>query len=365
MPEPVASRRDVLRLAMGLAVFAAAPRCFAGAAPGGADAPRVPAGTRIDVRTHGARGDAVADDTPAFQRAIDALPDEGGTIVVPSGAWRIDAARGVRLRNAMRLEMASDARLIAIPNAAPRSNVLLARGVDDIEIAGGRIVGERGAHLGTQGEWGHGLAIRGCRRVRVRSLHAANCWGDGISIGANKIDDHQLVPSQDIVLQGVRCEGNRRQGLTIGRARRVRVLDSAFLGTGGTAPGYGIDIEPDPGDVAQDILIRRCLLQGNRGGGIQLFDRVSGVSILDCRIVGNGGVGILVANAADCEFAGNRLDGNGLRGIRLRGKARDIRIHGNAFNGNGPRSHGKARWKELDIAADAQRIHVAEDNRFD
>ena len=39
--------------------------------------------------------------------------------------------------------------------------MLTVQGVSDVEISGGRIIGERDAHLGTTGEWGHGVMIRG------------------------------------------------------------------------------------------------------------------------------------------------------------------------------------------------------------
>ena len=38
-------------------------------------------------------------------------------------------------------------------------------------------------------------------------------------------------------------------------------------------PGCGIDIEPDPGDGAEDIDIEACTLRGNHGAGLQVYER--------------------------------------------------------------------------------------------
>ncbi len=44
--------------------------------------------TGVNVRDHGAVGDAIADDTAAFRRAYAAVPD-GGTLLIPHGKYRI------------------------------------------------------------------------------------------------------------------------------------------------------------------------------------------------------------------------------------------------------------------------------------
>ncbi len=43
----------------------------------------------INVRTHGAKGDGVTDDGPAFQAALDAVPSGGAHVYVPPGRYRI------------------------------------------------------------------------------------------------------------------------------------------------------------------------------------------------------------------------------------------------------------------------------------
>ncbi|HEU0306878.1 MAG TPA: right-handed parallel beta-helix repeat-containing protein [Lysobacter sp.] len=319
-------RRRLLRSSAGALLLAQPVLLGLAAAPG----------RSTNVRTAGARGDGLRDDTAAFQKAIDAMAPTGGTVEVPAGRYLIDPVRSVRLRSGVNLRMAPGARLMAKPNAATRAYVLLAEGVNGVEISGGEIFGDRDAHLGSTGEWGHGLAIRGSSHVTVRNVTISRCWGDGISIGAASQGRAEARSSSDILIAGVRCLGNRRQGLTIGRSRRVRVIDSEFSDTHGTKPEYGIDIEPDRPGRAEGITIERCVLRGNRGGGIQVYHRVSNVEIRDCTIEGNG-FGIYTIATSDGVIAGNRINGNRHAGIALRSQTSGYHVEANHFAGNNTR----------------------------
>lgn len=350
-------RRSLTRSLLLAAVLPAAPLVFGQARERGS--------ARVDVREHGAVGNGVQDDTRAIQAAVDALPPGGGTVVVPPGDYLIDPLVSVKLRSRMHLSMSPGTRLLAKPNAAERAYVLYAAQVRDLEISGGRIIGERSKHLGTTGEWGHGLMVRGSDGVTIRDIHISHCWGDGISVGGFKAGS-VITPSTDVLIERVQCVGNRRQGLTIGRTRRVRVYDSSFLDTGGTLPSAGIDVEPDSGDGAADILIARCTVRGNRGAGIQLYKRVSDATVRECLIESNRGHGVLALGAQDCSIENNRIRLNGLGGVGVRPGARRITLTRNEFYDNGPRSKskdGRGR-RHVSIAESAVAVRVDEDNRF-
>ncbi|MDI9240251.1 right-handed parallel beta-helix repeat-containing protein [Lysobacter sp. LF1] len=353
--------RQRRRVSWCLLLAPAAPVLVYAAAPARGDA-------KVDVRDYDARGNGVADDTRAFQAAINALPDSGGTVQVPPGDYLINPVVGVQLRDRMHLAMAPGTRLMAKPNAAERAYVLNVNRVEDVEISGGRIIGERGAHLGSTGEWGHGVMIRGSQRVTVRDIHISHCWGDGISIGGAK-EGGRIVPSRDITIQRVQSIGNRRQGLTIGRSRQVRVYDSTFADTEGTLPASGIDVEPDAGDMADDVLIARCIVRGNRGAGIQLYKQVSNAIVRECTIEDNRGAGILTLGARQCTIEDNRIRLNALGGIAVRPGTRELTIARNEFSDNGPRirtKDGSARKGKRHVAiGDATSdIRVDNDNRY-
>jgi parallel beta-helix repeat protein len=321
----------------------------------------------LDPRDFGVRGDGRHDDTRALQAAIDALP-AGGTLALGPGNYVVDPERSLRLRSRTRLSMDRETRLIAKANAAPRAYVLLIEGVHDVEVSGGRIVGDRDHHLSTAGEWGHGIMVRGAASVLLRDLHIARCWGDGISVGG--ISGARVTPSRDIRIEDVVCTGNRRQGLTIGRSRNVRVLRSHFLATRGTLPGCGIDIEPDPGDSAEDIDIEACTLRGNHGAGLQVFARGRRITVRRCIINGNRGDGVLIRSGEQCVLENNDIAGNGLRGIAVRDGGRDITVAGNRFTGNSTglrrqRPQEMKGWMHVDVAKAAQGVRVDRNNRFE
>lgn len=316
----------------------------------------------LDVRRFGARGDGRHDDTLAFQRAIDALP-EGGVLDVPPGDYLIDPLRSVHLRSRMHLRLARGARLLARPNAAPRAYVLTVERVSDVRISGGAIVGERHAHLGRAGEWGHGIALRGASRVSISGMRISDCWGDGLSVGGSRVGRGRVVQSSDVEIAGVTCIGNRRQGLTIGGAHRVRVHDCEFSQTSGTPPAAGIDIEPDV-SLARDVRIERCILRGNRGPGIQLWKRAAGVTIAGCTIEGNGNTGILALGVSGIVIVGNRIHGNRNAGIALRNGTSDIAISRNRLRDNGRRG-GDRLGGQVRIASDVAGVRIARDNLVD
>ena len=330
----VSSRRVFLRNSMLLAVpvvlgGTALPALAAFVAP-----TRTRGIARVDVRDFGALGSGSQDATNAFQAALDSLGALGGTVYVPAGTYVIDTIKSINMRSKTHLEMAPDAILKAKPSSAPRSYVILANKVADVEISGGRIVGDRYDHLGTTGEWGHGIFIRGSLRSTIRDVHISDCWGDGISLGAALVWQGTPIDSKDVVITNVVCTNNRRQGLSSGRAHNVKIYDSEFSGSNGTAPECGIDIEPDVPGVAYKVHIENCLLRNNKRYGILLYKRATGVTLKRCTIEHNGSCGVVTVGAIATYMYGNTIRYNSATGIFIQDGTRNCQMSANTFYGN-------------------------------
>ncbi len=328
---------------------------------------------RINVRDHAALGDGIRDDTAAFQNAIDALPPDGGTVHVPPGEYLIDPVRSVNLRSRMHLELAPDATLIAKANDEESAYVLHANRVEDAEISGGRIVGDRKRHLGKSGEWGHGIQVRAASRITIRDMHFSDCWGDGVCIGgtwspSKWSPERERFVSDDIVIARIVSTGNRRQGLSIGGSRNVRVHDSEFSNTSGTAPECGIDIEPDPPDATYNVHIENCLMKGNASNGLMIYKRCRGVTVRSCVIEQNRGYGILVIGATGGSISLNWIRLNGLNGLGLRAGTAHYRVSQNHFRNNKARlvepDRASSRWTSIS-GREGTKPHVAISNASD
>lgn len=287
-----------------------------------------------NVRNYGAYGDGSHDDTTGIQRAIDSLPSTGGTVFVPAGTYLVDATRNIRLRSLMHLKLDPGAKLVAKANAAERSYVVNAYKVNDVEISGGQIVGDRDRHLGTTGEWGHCIMIRGCKRVTVRDIRLSKAWGDGLSVGAS--NGTTTVLSEYVAIANIVATGNRRQGLTIGRSRNVSVYDSEFSYTSGIKPGCGIDIEPDPfgTSLTDTVRIENCWIHRNAGNGVQVYKTVKNVVVKGCTIEYNKGFGVLMLRANTGYVVNCRISHNRLYGVAARDATRYYQVNSNVFRNN-------------------------------
>lgn len=312
----------------------------------------------VNVRNAGARGDGVHDDTAAFQAAINSLPSSGGTITVPAGTYRINALKSINLRSHTRLKLDASAQLVAIPNNQIRSAVVKAWKVNNVEIVGGAIVGERARHSGSSGEWGMGLDIRASSNVYAHDLKVSDCWGDGVYIGATG-SGSRAVRATDVTLNHVTSTGNRRQGLSIGPAQRVYVVNSAFLNTSGTAPQAGIDIEPAGQGSSSDIRVEATTLQGNAGNGMELHAHVSGLVVNASTIKGNNGFGVLGVDMGSATLSKNTITENGLDGVAATRVTHDWQVTGNKVTYNSTRWYIANHKSIYTLSSSARDIQIA------
>lgn len=307
-------------------------------------APASPQITSARDAVFGVKGDGVADDTAALQKAVDAVAGTGGTLRIPSGTYLVNARLSIVVKGAMTLAMDAGAVLKAIPTSAGNYKILAVQNASNVIIKGGTLQGDFGTpstHQGTDGEWGLGLAISGSRQVTVTGVTARDCWGDGFNLGDG---------STNVLICGCTADHNRRSGLTLTDASAVTIQDSAFMNTGGTLPELGLNLEPNPGESVSSVLVTACTFTGNAGGGIG-----SGVALVntgqasvtsvrfDANLLSGNGFhainpnprsGLEISNCSAHTVTSNTIKDNHGNGLLMRDEATGMTVTGNVITGN-------------------------------
>lgn len=117
----------------------------------------------------------------------------------------------------------------------------------------------------SSGEWRHALALYSCNDVEIRKMTFRDSGGDGIVVG----NFTGKPPSQNILVQDVICDNNRRDSLSITGVNDIVVERCIFRNANGTNPQAGIDIEShDINDVLTNIVIRDVLIEENVNSGL-------------------------------------------------------------------------------------------------
>jgi polygalacturonase len=180
-------------------------------------------------------------------------------------------------------------------------------------------------------EWRHALSICGCSNVTVIGLSLCESGGDGIYLGATGKNRY----NKDIVIKGVACDGNNRQGISVISAENLLIEDCRLDNTRGTPPAAGIDFEPNSdNERLVNCVVRNCTVKGNHGPGLDVYlrplsDKSPDVSIRfeNCRVENDDADGLCVAGVRDggpggvIEFKNVTVDGTTTSGLRIEDKA--------------------------------------------
>ena len=177
-----------------------------------------------DISVFGAAGDGMADDAPAFRRALDG----GGYIRIPSGRYLIGST--LHMRSGTHISAAKDAVIVLADGALKKRGdyLLTADNADDISISGGVWDGNNpgnprdpdmfsstafpGIMLNFHGV--KGLALRDMTLRDPETFYVCLCDADGFLIEDIVFDSPNIRPNQD----GIHLAGGCRRGVI----RRLR-----------------------------------------------------------------------------------------------------------------------------------------------
>lgn len=113
--------------------------------------------------------------------------------------------------------------------------------VSNVNIVGnGKYVGDKLFHVGSTGEWGHGICIIHSDHIIINGGEFYNFWGDGIYCG------HAKGANTQINISNVNIHDFRRQGISICSGSHIIISDSNISSNDSESYGsiqHSIDVE--------------------------------------------------------------------------------------------------------------------------
>lgn len=188
-----------------------------------------------------------------------ASPNEKNEVLIEEGAYALSASTEGEncLSIPCRTKLVVDGEIVVLPNDLQEYAALYVEG-QHVTLSGkGRITGDKDRHRGKKGEWGHGIKMWNVHNVTLTGLTVSDCWGDCLYIGG----ESSQVKVFDCIF-----DNGRRQGISITGGEHVKIWNCVIRNVGGTAPEYGIDMEPNDGNTVRDIYIRNTQIEKCRGG---------------------------------------------------------------------------------------------------
>lgn len=153
-----------------------------------------------------------------------------------------------------------DGNIMLLPNEYNGCYVIYIDSCQNVLIDGkGCIIGDKDVHKGHDGQWGHGINIYNSKNIIIKDINVKNCWGDCIYVGLH---------SEKIMIDNCSLDNGRRQGISVTSASHVKISNCRISNVAGSDPQYAIDIEPNEGDIVDDVLIEN----------VQCIDCVGGIT---------------------------------------------------------------------------------------
>jgi len=233
------------------------------------------AGTTLNVKDYGAKGDGVTDDTATFKSAISAA-SSGDTVLVPTGTYKVTSA--ITLKSGI---MVSGTGTIYMPANTSDSNIFVVDGTSGITIDGLTFASDFVSLIDSTGQHAsyvygvHGKSTNNFtfKNITTRNLDYAIAFVDGSTPSTNLVID-RLISQNDampIYLNYVQ---------------------------GGQLTNMDLNARTDATKLEHDIYLSK------RNTDL-LFDNI--------RLGGSVGYALQIYNSSDATYAGKRLTFRHLR----------------------------------------------------
>jgi len=146
-----------------------------------------------------------------------------------------------------------------IPNDFTTYSILHIENIENYKVLFPQITGDRDQHLGTEGEWGYGIANYQSKKGYIYRPKVTNTWGDGIYVGRRWGLITDDTPT-DITISEPTVLNAGRNGISLSAGTRVNILMPYVFGVKGKAPEAGIDIEPEAAAGLPKSNLKDCII---------------------------------------------------------------------------------------------------------
>lgn len=209
----------------------------------------------VNVRSFGAVGNGIIDDTVAIQNAINAGNAKSKIVVFPPGVYKVSSGQMrntsatewwcLRIPTGTNLSFEPGSKLVQAPNPPSNTRVLVILDASNITITGNlEIDGSASTVKGSVNDQLHGLFISSSQNILIESVYSHDCYGDNIFIGGT-----EKAPSVNVYIGYVRCETAGRKNFVIHFVDQLHVNRAVLNNTHGGAPAFkganSLDLEPD------------------------------------------------------------------------------------------------------------------------
>lgn len=203
--------------------------------------------------------DASVDYTDYIQKSL----DNHRKVLFPNFPVLINA-KGLTISSNSILVFDKNSKIKLAPNDKGQYEMLRMHDVENVILYNAHVEGDKYKHIGTNGEWGMGISIRGAKNIKLYNSVAKYCWGDGIYLGITEKSSNNV----NVIITNTLLDDNRRNGISIIAAENLWVTHLVVANTNGTPPMAGIDIEPDANtDVIKNLNFDRITSFNNTTHG--------------------------------------------------------------------------------------------------
>lgn len=201
--------------------------------------------------------------TVDYTANLQAAIDQNGIVVLPDFPVLINT-KGLKLKDNSVLLFQAKSKIIIEPNNLTNYEILNINGVKNVKVYYPNIVGDRYKHLGTAGQWGFGISVRGAQDVLIIEPEIYETWGDGIYIGKLGNECSERIDVINALVNDV-----RRNGISITCGTNITIVSPVLSNTNGNSPRSGLDIEPNTNDdIIENINILNPVTFNNEWSGI-------------------------------------------------------------------------------------------------